>query len=68
MMKDKQIEQMQNRGMSDEQVDKAMEIAGAFMSAEALLIFGIIFGIFFIVLCGVIVSIFTQKKSPEPGM
>lgn len=66
-IKQKQIEQMQERGMSDEEIDRAMDIAGAFMTPEAMLIFGIIFGIIFIVFCGLLVSIITQKKKPEPG-
>jgi hypothetical protein len=68
MIKDKQIEQMQAQGMSDEQIDQAMQMAGAFMSPEAMLIFAIIGGVFIIMLCGLIVTIFTQKKSPETSI
>ena len=63
---DKQIETLQEKGMSDEQIDQAMKISAPFMSAEAMLIFGIVFGIIFIVITGLIVSIFTQKRNPEP--
>lgn len=62
---DKQIETMQEKGMSDEQIDQAMKIAAFFMSAEAMLLMGIIGGIIFIVITGLIISIFTQKKNPE---
>lgn len=65
MIKDKQMEQMQERGMSDEQIDQAMKMAGAFMTPEAMFVFGLIGGIIFILICGLIVGIFTQKKSPE---
>ena len=64
-IKDKQIEEMQAKGMSDEQVDQAMSFAGAFMTPEAMLIFGLIGGIIFIVICGLIITIFTQNKNPQ---
>ena len=64
-IKDKQIEEMQAKGMSDDQIDQAMSIAGAFMTPGAMLIFGIVFGIIGMVICGVIVSIVTQKKNPQ---
>jgi hypothetical protein len=67
MIKEKQIEEMQARGMSDEQIDQGMKFAEMFMSPEAILIFGIIGGIVTILIVGLIVTIFTQKKSPEPG-
>jgi hypothetical protein len=67
MMKDKQIEQMQERGMSDEQVDQAMKFAGMFMTPEAMFVMGLIMGIISAVLMGLIVTLFTQKKSPETG-
>lgn len=63
--KDAEIEKMQNKGMSDEQIDQAMQFAAAFMTPEAFLIIGLIFGIIFIVITGLIISIFTQKKNPE---
>lgn len=65
MIKDRQLEEMQKRGMSDEQIEQAMKIAGMFTSAEAILLFGIFGGIFFGVLIALIVTIFTQKKNPD---
>jgi hypothetical protein len=65
MIKDKQIEAMEQRGMSEEQIDQAMKIAGAFTSPEAILGFGLIGGLIVILIVGLIVSIFTQKKNPE---
>ncbi len=64
-MMDKQMEAMQEQGISDEQIEQAMKMSAPFMSAEAILIMGIIFGIIFMVIAGLIVSIFTQKKNPE---
>jgi hypothetical protein len=65
-IKDKQIEEMQAKGLSEDQIDQSMKIAGAFMTPEALFGFGIFFGILFILFIGLIITIFTQKKNPEP--
>lgn len=65
---DKQREDMQNRGMSDEQIDQAMSFSAPFMSPEMMLVFGLLGGIFFIMICGVIITIFTQKKNPDPAI
>jgi hypothetical protein len=65
-IKQKQMDQMAERGMSDEQIDQAMSFSAPFMSAEAMFFFGLIGGIIFILICGLIVTIFTQKKNPEP--
>jgi hypothetical protein len=62
---DKQREDMQNRGMSDEQIDQAMSFSAPFMSPEMMLVFGLIGGIIIIMICGLIVTIFTQKKGQE---
>jgi len=67
MVKEKQIEEMQNRGLSEEQIDQAMQFASMFTSAEAIFMFGLVGAIIATVLIGVIVSIFTQKKNPEPA-
>ena len=65
-IKDKQISEMEGKGMSEEQIDQAMKMASAFMTPEAMFGFGIFFGILFILFIGLIVTIFTQKKNPEP--
>jgi hypothetical protein len=64
-MKEKQLEQFEARGMSDEQIEQAMNFSAMFMTPEAILLFGIVFGIIGIIILGLIVTIFTQKKAPE---
>jgi hypothetical protein len=64
-IKDKQIEEMEKKGMSDEDIETAMKFASMFTSAEAILIFAIIGGIVGAVIVALIVTIFTQKKRPE---
>ncbi len=61
-IKDKSIYDMEERGMTDEQIDQAMGFASMFMSPTAMLIMGIVGSIFMGVLIGLIVTIFTQKK------
>lgn len=65
MIKEKQIESMQERGMSDEQIDQAMQFASMFTTPEAMFIMGLIGGIIGTVIIGLIVTIFTQKRAPE---
>lgn len=63
---DKTREQMEEKGtLSDEQIDQAMSMTAKFMTPEMMVIFGVIFGIIGTIIIGLIVSIFTQKKSPE---
>lgn len=65
MIKEKQIEGMEAKGMSEAEIDQAMKIASMFMSPEAMLIFGLVFGIIGTIIIALIVTIFTQKKAPE---
>jgi hypothetical protein len=64
-IKDKQIEKMQEQGMSDEQIDQAMQFAGSFMSAEAMLVMGFVGGIIMAIIFAVIISLFTKNTPPE---
>lgn len=64
-IKDKQIEEMEKKGMSADQIDQAMKIAGAFTTPEAILIFGIVGGIIISIIIGLIISIFTKNANPE---
>jgi hypothetical protein len=64
-IKDKQMSEMEGRGMSEEQIDQAMKMAGAFMSPEAMFGFSIVGGIIFMMFIALIVTIFTQKKDAE---
>jgi hypothetical protein len=65
MIKEQQMAQFQERGMSDEQIEQAMKFASMFTTPEAIFIFGLVGGIIFGVIIALIVSIFTQKKNPD---
>jgi hypothetical protein len=58
---EKQAEQMAEKGMPDDQIE--MALGWTKMLFWPMYLLG---GLFFGVLTGVIVSIFTQKKNPEP--
>ncbi len=67
-VKQSQIDQMTERGMSDEQIDQAMGFSAPFMTAEMMAAFGFLGGLVINILCGVVLTIFTQKKNPEPAI
>ncbi len=67
-VKQAQIDGMAEKGMSDEQIDQAMSFSASFMTPEMMAGFGFLGGLFFNMLCGVILTIFTQKKNPEPAI
>ena len=64
-IKDKQLEAMEKQGLSDEQIEQSMKIAGAFTSPEAILGFGIVFGIIAAVIIGLLVALITKKNNPD---
>lgn len=66
MIREKQLEEFEKQGMSDAQIEQAMKFAEMFTSPTAMLIIGIIGGIIMLLICGLIVTIFTQKKNPQP--
>jgi hypothetical protein len=68
MIKEKQLEQFQEKGMSDSQIEQAMKISEMFMKPEAFLIIGLIAGIIGTIIMALIVSIFTQKNSPQQAI
>ena len=67
MIRNKQIEAMQQQGLPDEQIDKALEISSMFMTAEAIFVMGLFGSIIATIIIALIVTIFTQKKNPEPA-
>ena len=64
-IREKAIQDMQDKGQSDEQIDMAMKFVNMFTGAEAMLIMGIVFGVIILVIIGLIISIFTQKARAE---
>lgn len=64
-IREQAISDMEAKGQSDEQIEMAMKFVDMFTNPEALLGFGLFFGILGAVVIGLIVSIFTQKARPE---
>lgn len=67
MIRGRQIEALQEQGMSDQQIDKVLEYSSTFMSLEAVLAYMFIGSILATVIFGLFVTIFTQKSNPEPA-
>ena len=67
LAKERQIETFRQQGMTDQQIDQAMSFSESFMTPEAMFLMMFIGSIILTVIYGVIVSIFTQKKNPEPA-
>jgi hypothetical protein len=67
-MLEKQEEQFQERGMSQEQITQAMDMTKKFMTPEMMFVFGIVFGFIILVIVFALVTIFTQKKNPEAAI
>lgn len=68
MIRDKAMETMEKRGMSDTQIDQALQIQSKFMTPEWILIWGILGGIFFGFIISLIISAITKKSPPEVQM
>lgn len=62
---DKQREEFESQGMSDNQIDQAMEMTAKFTTPTMMLIFGLIGGLVIVTLIGLLISLFTQKKNPD---
>lgn len=61
-----QQEAMAKKGLSDEEIEQAMKFASVFTSPELLLLMGILGGVFFGMIVTLIVTLFTQRKNPQP--
>jgi hypothetical protein len=59
---DQQAEELGKKGMADKDIEMALGMVRV-MFWPMVIISGLFFGVLF----GVIVSIFTQKKNPEPA-
>ena len=64
-MSDLQREQMEERGLSSEQIDQAMELAAKFTSPGLIFLFGIIGYVLFGFIFSLIVSAIVKNTKPE---
>jgi len=58
-------EKLMERGLSDAQIEQAMEIQGKFLTPEMILVMGLFFGILFGFIVALIVTAITKKTNPE---
>lgn len=68
IMKDKQLEDMQAQGMSEEQIDQAMSMTSGFMTPEIISVFAILVAVFFGFILSLIISAFTKNSNPDLDM
>ncbi len=65
ILKDKQIRDMEARGMSEAEIDQAMQFAGWFTTPEAILILGLFFALLFGIIQALIISAITKNARLE---
>ena len=58
-------EQMMNQGLSDAQIEQAMEMQAKFTSPEMIMVFGLLGALFFGFIIALIVTAITKKTDPE---
>ncbi|UII32400.1 DUF4199 domain-containing protein [Fulvivirga ulvae] len=68
IIKDKQLEGMQEQGMSEEQIDQAMAMTSGFMTPEIMSVFAIFISVFFGFILSLIISAFTKNSNPDLDM
>jgi hypothetical protein len=64
-VKDAQVAAMEEKGLSEEQIEQASKISEMFMNPEVMMSMGFVFAIISAVIIGLILTIFTQKARPE---
>ncbi|WP_421872299.1 DUF4199 domain-containing protein [Marinoscillum sp.] len=60
-----QIQALEEQGMTDAQIEQSMGVMEAMSGPTAMLIFGILGGVFFGFIVSLIVTAFTKKSRPE---
>ena len=59
------IRQLEERGLSDSEIEAALEISSNFTNPEISLVFGIVGGVFFGFILSLIITAFTKNSNPE---
>jgi hypothetical protein len=67
MVKQRQIEALHEQGMSEQQIDQAMKITSMLTTPEGMFLSMLIGSIIIALIIGLFVTIFTQKRNPEPA-
>lgn len=65
MMRDLQMQAMEEQGLSSDQIEDAMKIASKFTTPPFLLVFGIIGGVISSILVALPITFFTKKENPN---
>ncbi|MFY0687325.1 MAG: DUF4199 domain-containing protein [Cyclobacteriaceae bacterium] len=65
VIKEQQVIALEERGMSDAEIDQALEVASFFTKPEMITLFGLLGGVFFGIIVALIISAFTKNSRPE---
>ena len=65
IIKELQVEKMQEQGLSDAQIDQAMDMSAAFMTPEVMFPMAFVFSVFFAFILSLIVSAITKNVDPS---
>lgn len=64
-IREQQVIALEERGLSDAEIEQALKMSEAFSGPTAMLIFGLVGGTLISVIAALIVSAFTKKARPE---
>jgi hypothetical protein len=67
-IREKAIADMEAKGQTQTEIDRAMPFVDMFMSPVVITLMGLFFGILITVVIALIISIFTQKPQPEQSI
>jgi len=65
MIREKTEDTLLEKGMSDAQIEQALEVSGKFQTPEMILVFGIVGGIIMYLIVALIVGAITKKPNPD---
>lgn len=66
-IREKAIQDMEEKGSSEEEIEMAMKFVNWFANAEVIFVMGIVFGIIGAIIVALLVSIITKKENPQPS-
>ncbi|WP_051359829.1 DUF4199 domain-containing protein [Adhaeribacter aquaticus] len=64
-VKDMQVAQLEERGMSDEQIEQAMQMSEKFMGPEMMVVWSVLGTLFFGFLVSLVIAAITKNTKPE---
>lgn len=66
--RDKALQDMESRGMPEEQIEQAMSMTEKFTTPAMMMVFGLLAMVFFGFILSLIISLFTKNSNPEAAV